>query len=219
MKKNLSLKRNLRIGIVILGLSGLSTLSFNCAPGLFKSADHSEESSSVGGQGSTPSFDKPKAPWVLMTSEQVFQTMLNVTGQPVPTAAQRTEFDARTGALAGTDNLTNLNAPLALGATSLAGEVCNGLIVKESVANAVRKFFVGVNFGANPAANNAQAFANATSVMARSFYGRELKAEEASILSAFYTDFIAGATAVDNTKDLYLSACAAMLSSTDALTY
>lgn len=214
--KNFKMKQ---IAIIVAGMAGLSTLSFNCAPSLFESADYSylnNSSTSLDVFG-----DVKNSPTVLQNTGQVLETMASLTGQSMAISNnQRSEYDARTGALSQTDKLSDISAPLQLGATSLAGEFCNGLITQESAGGATRKFFNGVNFGANLGSNNAAAYNSSIDAMARGFWGRGLSAEEQQILGAYYNDFVANAgTANAQTKNLYLSTCAAMLASFDAMTY
>lgn len=205
--------------IILAGMAGLSTLSFNCAPSLFQSSDYSylnNSSTSVDVFG-----DVKNSPTVLQNTGQVFESMAALTGQSFNiSAAQRSEYDARTGALSQTDKLSDISAPLQLGATSLAGEFCNGVITRESAAGAVRKFFNGVNFGANLAGNSLASYSSSTQIMAQTFWGRSLTAEEQQILNAYYNDFVASAgTANAQTRNLYLATCSAMLASFDAMTY
>ncbi len=209
-----------RITALIVAMIGLGTLSFNCAPSLFENADY-DTAGSAGQSGQDLFQDQKTSPWVLQNTYQVFSSFANVTGQYLAiTANQLAEYDARTGALSQTDKITDINAPLQLGATSLAGEFCNGLIARESAAGATRKYFNGVNFGANLAANNATSFTAAIDAMAQGFWGRMLNADESSILNAFYADFVATAgTQAAQTRNLYLATCAAMLASFDTLTY
>jgi len=162
----------------------------------------------------------------LMISDQTFQSMLNVTGQAgAQTNTQVTEFNLRTSSLSDTDSLSMVNAPLMVAATSLAGEVCNGLVAKEkAMAAASRLFFNGVDFTKPVSQNNAQAYSDSASAMAQAFYGRALDPDEQAALSQYYVDFGKGltgtlATNANQTSVLYITLCAAMLSSFDALTF
>jgi len=222
MNKN-NFSKIARTTVVCVCLVGLSTLTFNCGGQKFQSAGVSE-SSSLGGV--TPGvYDKPVSPYALMTGEQQFQSMLNVTGQAMPTPAQVTEYSLRQGALADNDNLAVVSAPLMMGSTSLAGEVCNGLLVKEkALAAAARTFFAPVDFTKTIAANSAQAFSTSAESLAQALYGRSLKVEEQSILSAFYAEFTGQLTAAEaaqtaQTTALYLSLCSGMLATFDSMTY
>lgn len=209
-----------RTAALILVMLGLGTMHFNCAPSLFEAANHSGGSSNSG--ASVDLFaDQKTSPWVLQNTYQVFSSFAHLTGQYLQVSnAQLQEYDARTGALSQTDKISDINAPLQLAATSLAGEFCSGLIARESAGGATREYFNGVNFGANLANNNATSFANAIAAMAQGFWGRDIKSEEQAILNAYYSDFVATAgNANAQTRNLYLSTCAAMLASFDTLTY
>lgn len=162
------------------------------------------------------------APWSLMNSEQIFKSMIHVTGQDgMITATQSAEFLARKGLLPNSDALTGVSAPMQMASTSLAGEVCNGLLAKEEAANATRTFFMNVNFAATPANNNKVDFDASVNAMANSFWGRAPTSEESALFSDFYTTFTdaTGATQVDKTADLYLATCSAMLATVDTNTF
>lgn len=215
-----------RISLIVAAMAGLSTLTFNCAPSLFEKADSAgaASSSSTGGTESPiDPFNAPKtSPYVLMTARQTYQTFLSVTGQSgAATAAQLTEFDARANSMATNERLSNVNAPLQMAATSLAGEVCNGLLTREAAAAAAsRKFFAQVDF-TRPAAQNSQAaFEASVAVMASSFWNRQPSADEKLALMNFYTDFSASAgTAAAGTRNLYLAACTGMLAALDTYSF
>jgi hypothetical protein len=225
--KNLNFKKWMRIGALVGLMTGVVTLHFNCAPSMFQPTSFSQSSTGGGSLGCEPNcFEKPASPYTLMTSHQVFSTMLNVTGQTgAVSGTMRQEYDARTGSLADNDNLASVNAPLQMATTSLAGEVCNSLLTREQglAANA-RQFFSQVDFNRNLAGNTTAAYTLAIENMARSFWGRALTADETQVLNQFYnefsTEFSAGLSAADQvrlTRKLYLSACSAMLSSFDAM--
>lgn len=220
MKQFMQKIRWQRTLVVVGAMAGLASLSFNCAPTLMKSSDYSylNRNSSSG----LDLFDAPKdSPWVLQNTFQVYSTMANVTGAYLGNStAQRTEYDLRTGALAQGDKITDINAPLQMAASSMAGVFCSDLVTRESTVGAVRKFFEGVNFNANLAANSTASYASAIEVMAQSFYGRSLSQEEFNILTAYYNNFVATAgTANTQTRNLYVSTCAGMLASFDAITF
>ncbi|HMN67215.1 MAG TPA: hypothetical protein PKC28_01630 [Bdellovibrionales bacterium] len=211
-----------------LGMGALSTLTFNCAPRLFEPL-HPRGSSSLSSYrspcGLPDCFAKPESPYAMLTSFQAFSSMLNVTDQVGQVSASMlAEYDARKGALPDSDNMAAINAPMQMSGTSLAGEVCGALIAKETTAGAVRKFFTDVDFTRNIAGNPAAAYDKTIQTMARNFWGRSISSEEHSILSSYYADFAASYGAQGNaaeqvraTRKLYLSACAAMLSSFDAM--
>lgn len=207
-----------RIAQLSLGMLFIASFYNACAPTLFEAA----KGGISGAMNFFSVFDKPQSPIVLMTSEQTFQSMLNVTGQTnAATGTQRAEFDSRTGSLSATDNLANMNSPLLLASTSLAGEVCNGLIAKETpMANGSRAVFGSVNFSANIATNGLAAYNSAVQAMALKFWGRNINGEELTALQSYYNEFVTGITdSTAQNRALYLSTCAAMLSSFDSLVY
>lgn len=202
----------------------IATCYTNCSPSMFKPAGSgSGDFSSTGCEPNC--FSKPSSPYTMMTSLQVFSSMLNVTDQNgAISTSMRQEYDARTGSLADNDNLAVINAPLQMATTSMAGEVCNGLLGREgALAAADRKFFNQVDFTRNMAGNSPAAYAAAVDSMAIAFWGRGVNDEERQAMNEFYSDYASsyGATGsaqdqVRVTRKLYLSACSAMLSSFDA---
>lgn len=206
------------IAIVAFGMFGLSTLSFNCAPSLFQA----KEFSSVTSNSMSPItvFNEPKSPYVLMTSKQVYESMLNLTGQVNrKTSGQQTEFVGRAQSLADSSNLASVNAPMQLSTTSLAGEVCRRVINDEKSGAVPRNLFNGVDFNAGPT-GQAAGYTAAVSKMAQTFWGRNLSAVEGSHLTTFFQEFTNGvANTAAETDKLYLATCAAMLASFDAMTF
>jgi hypothetical protein len=209
------------VAIIGFGMFGLSTLSFNCAPGLFQSANFS--STSVGSNGVVNlanKFAEPISPYVLMTSKQVYESMLNLTGQVNrKTASQQTEFASRSQAMADTSNIASVNAPLQLGTTSVAGEICRKVINDEKNGVVPRKLFAGVDFTTGPS-SQAAGYSAAVRKMALTYWGREPDQAESEYITKFYQDFTSGvASTAAETDKLYLATCAAMLASFDSMTY
>ncbi len=198
-----------------------------CAPSMFEAANPhstgSTDGSSTLGGGGAQNFDKPNAPWALMNANQVFNSMLNVSGQTgAVTTNQSAEFMTRKGILSNNDNLNNQSAPLQLATTSLAGTVCDGLLTKEAAAGAVRKYFVNVNFAQAQALNGTRpsVFDDSIRSMANGFWGRNPTAAEGQIFADYYQSFVSSSVAAErDTRDLYLSVCSAMLASVDANTF
>lgn len=208
------------ISVIIVGMFGLSTLSFNCAPSLFQAASYNLSSTGLG----IFSLDNIQSKYSLLSAEQSYQTMLNVTGQNLTgTAAQQTEYNQRFNSLGATNNLANLTGSLMLGSTSVAGEVCNGLVAKEkALAADARRFFRGINFTVRPSDNNLAAFLSAVDVLAVSAWGRNINAEEQVLFSQYFEEFKANLKTTNNaqqTDNLCITACSAVLSSFDALVY
>ncbi len=219
----LNLKKSIRVVAVSGFMLSLATLMFNCGGKQFRSAGNDETSSA---SVTTPgAFDKPSSPYAQMTAEQQFNSMLNVTGQAAPSGTMKAEYILRQGSLADNDNLAGVTAPLLMASTSLAGEVCNGLLSKEkAMAAASRTFFQQVDFNQTIAANSAAGYSASAEALAQALYGRSLSAEEQAILVGFYTEFNADLTAAQaaqpaQTGALYLSLCSGMLASYDSMTY
>lgn len=209
-----------RIAIAVAGLCGLSTLSFNCAPSLFQSATFS----SSGSTSLFSTFSKVDTPVSLMTGEQIYQSMLNVTGQTqAATATQEEEYKSRINAFSQIDNLANMSSPMMLAASSLAGEVCSGLVAKEKALGAsARRFFQAIDFSKKPSDNNLDGFLSSMDVFAVSAWGRHMNPDEQRIFSEYFEEYKANLTATNNaaqTDNLCISACSAVLSSFDALVY
>jgi hypothetical protein len=218
-KMNMSRKWK-SISIVVAGLCGLSTLSFNCAPSLFQSATYS----SSGSMSLFSTFSKVNTPVSLMSGEQIYQSMLNVTGQTQgATTTQADEYQSRINAFPTADSLSNMSSPMMLAASSLAGEVCNGLVAKEKALGASsRRFFQAIDFTKKPADNTLAGFLSAADVLAVSAWGRHMSTDEQKIFSDYFEEYKANLTTTNNaaqTDNLCISACAAVLSSFDALVY
>ena len=211
-------RRKLTSLIVIAGGMALtSTLMFNCAPSLFQanSGGSLNLASSL-----PPEVDASRSPIALMSVNELFHSMANVTAQTnqVPDD-MRAEFGTRAGALADNPFVTSVNPPLQLAATALAGEACNGVIAREAASAAdARRFFRGINFAAGPAEQSAEAIQDAVIAMAQAFWGRGPTADEVAQLRQFAADLPEGASAAQ-TRAVVLGTCTAMLASFDAITY
>jgi hypothetical protein len=169
--------------------------------------------------------EKLGLPYALLSAEQTLSSMMKVTNTTMASPATLNEYTSRYGALAAGNDLSMANAPLMLGATSLAGEVCNNLLAQEKALPAAdRNFFGAVNFAAGLNSFNDNAYAMVVRGMARSFWGRSENTEEAALLSNFKNEFIMAVPAANigdaaATSNLMLGTCAAMLSSVEAITY
>lgn len=208
-----------RISMVLAGMIGLSTLSFNCAPSLFQSASYSSGSR----LGTFSTFGKVNTPVSLLTGEQIFQSMANVTGQSLAiTNNQRNEYNSRFNSFSATDSMGNFNSPMLLAATSLAGEMCNGLVAKEkALAATARRYFQNINFNATPAVNTLDAYLSSIEVLAVSAWGRSLTSEERTAFTEYFAEFKSNIAQMNNqaTDNLAITSCAVVLSSFDALIY
>lgn len=218
------------LGILTAIFGGLSLYSFNCAPPSFQIADQGSLILSSTGNtitGTGPSLDtKVVAPQALLTSEQIYESMMNLTGQKqTVTNTQLQEFDRRSGSFGVSPSLEKVNAPMMIALTSFSGEVCNGLVTKEQGMTAdQRTYFKTVNFNGAVSALNDADYQSSVSAMINSFIGRAPTAEETALFSTYKTEFVAAIPAANitqpaQTRALVLSVCAAVLSSFDIYTY
>jgi hypothetical protein len=201
-----------KISLIAFGMGVLGTLSFNCSPALFES----KKGGSSGSLELLSVFEETNAPITLLTAEQTYQSMLNVTGQTA-TPVARAEYTSRFGAMSSTQSLTNVNSPLLLASTSLAGDVCNSAITAEMSTANPRRLFGSINFAAAP---DLVAFQGSAAAMAEAFWGRRINGEELAQINLFYEEMTTGVTAnAALTRALALGACSAMLSSFDSLVH
>ncbi len=219
------------VSILTLVFGGLSFYSFNCAPPSFQVADQNSlvlsSTDGVIAEDFGPLLDeKVTAPQALLTSEQVYESMMNLTGQKATvTNAQLGEFDRRSGAFGVSPELNKVNAPMMIALTSFSGEVCNGLVQREqNLAAAQRQYFQNVNFGMAIAQLNDTNYQDVVSKLTNSFMGRAPSSEEVTLFSTYRTEFIAAIPAANvaqtaQTRALVLSTCAAVLSGFDLYTY
>lgn len=223
--KNLSTLKNISLITAIFG--GLSLYSFNCAPPAFKLANDDSLTLSSTGINSGLSLDvKIEAPQSLLTSEQVYESNMNLTGQKeTVTNAQLQEFTRRSGSFSVSSDLSKINAPMLIALTSFNGEVCNGLVQKEqALAADQRQFFQNVNFGGAIGLLSSADYLAVVSRLSNSFIGRAPSSEEVNLFGQFRTDFIATIPAANvnqtaQTRALILSTCTALMSSFDVYTY
>lgn len=185
----------------------------------------SEDLSSMHAEETVVDSEKLGLPYALLSAEQTLASMVKVANVTAPSASVLNEYNNRYGALAAGNDLSMANAPLILGATSLAGEVCANLVNQErALAADARSFFGPVNFMTGATSVNDAAFATAVRGMARSFWGRSENTEESAMLNTFKNEFIEGLPAASRTQaastsNLLIGTCAAMLSSVEAITY
>lgn len=231
---NLENKKILKNVSIVAGLFGvLSFYGFNCAPASFNVANQSGVAI-LSSNGIIPVDDvgtgtldqKTDLPYALLTSEQIFNSFINLTDQPNFSNNIMNEFNLRSGTLSVTSDLKFMNAPMLLAITSLAGEVCNGLVAREqAIADTTqRRFFSNVNFGQAIANFDQQSYSSTVSRLASSFWGRSPSSEELQMFSEFRNDFIAAVPAAQinqaaQTRALALSTCTAMLATFDVYTY
>lgn len=198
----------------------LLVVGMNCSPNSMKgnsSLNASRESDLLAKQADLP--------LALQNGEQTLTSMLNVAGITQATAGINNEFAIRSTSLSEKSYLTVMNGPLFLSSTSLAGEVCNALIARERpLAQGQRTFFQLTNFAAGPASITDAEYNQTIANLGLSAWGRALSETEKTLFVDFKNDFILSLTAAARTQaaqtnNLYISTCAAVLSSFEFLTF
>jgi hypothetical protein len=215
----INFKNLLRIGVLLGLLSVYFVMGFNCS---------ASKMHSLLGNGSMESNSASKSenlPYALLNAEQALSSMLNVTEQPQASTGVRNEFNIRNSAFSVNSYLSSMNAPMLLSATSLAGEVCNSLVARERALTATERIFFGaVNFATGPSQIAAADYERTVRVLTNKVWGRAPTSAEVDLFTEFYADFLLDLPAAERTQNaktsaLYISVCAAALSSFDALTY
>lgn len=215
----LNIKNLLRLAIFGAVLLVFFVTGFNCS---------ASKMHSLLGNGTLESNSTSKAenlPYALLNGEQALSSMLNVTEQTQVSNGVRNEYNVRNSAFSVNSYLSSMNAPMLLSATSLAGEVCNSLVARErGLAVDQRLFFNSVNFTVGPSQIQSADYENTVSVFANKVWGRNPSSAERDLFNDYYSDFLLNLSAAEKTQNaktaaLYMSVCAAVLSSFDALTY
>lgn len=191
------------------GLDGYVNLSSNAPP---------KEGSAVDSQALG-------LPYALLSAEQILFTMTEVTNTTALSGRMMEEYNNRYGSFPSGNDVSMANGPMLLGATSLAGEVCNNVVTNEkNQVVAQRAFFGSIDFTKGISSVDDSSFSTAVRGMARSFWGRNETSEELNMAMGFKTEFLGNIAAgsrndPNTTSGLMMSTCAAMLSSVDTMTY
>ena len=168
---------------------------------------------------------KSSNPVALLSYEQVFKSMVSVTGVPANNGAINQEFDRRSSLFASSYDLKNVNPPMLMGIANLASVFCNQTLNTEvGAASTARKFFTDVDFNRNVASFTDPILVSSAEKMALSFWGRNLSADEISLLKNSKAEFLADYTATElnataSSRNLALYTCTAMLASNDSYTF
>jgi hypothetical protein len=199
----------------------LPIFGFNCSQSGFMAKKEQTSMSSIS------SYDSINIPGMaLQNFEQVFQSMLNLTGQVgAVTNAQMNSYNTVQGSLPEGSDLSLISAPVLLSASSLAGEMCNGLLTRETaLAQASRSYFPQVDFTKAVDQLSEDGYLAAMNGLSHNFISRDLSADELTLFRSFRSEFVSGLPAADKTRaqqtrNLMLSSCAALLSSFEVLSY
>ncbi len=225
--KNFKVSRSMMVWSVLAPLT--MVLGFNCGKSGFREI---EGFSNVG-------ESEISLPFGLMNSEQLFKSMVQVTGIEAPEVEQQaagpagTEsigvrldneivnvYNARKGSLPSQTDVENMNSPMMVAVTNLALSMCHKLVVTE--ASSSPRFFEGWGFAAGSPAVGADQVRVASAMMARSFWSRDITDEEQGhIQSIILGEYQSGLPSDGGERNLTTAVglCASMLSSFDAVVY
>lgn len=210
--------------LLVIPFMGAALFGFNNCARYGQLNESSSDSASLGSE--SVDSEQLGLPYALLSAEQTLSSMMKVTNVTTASTALKNEYNGRYGALAAGNDLGMANAPLMLGSTSLAGEVCNSLITQEKAIMdaSARNFFGSIDFANGVSSVGDADFKASVRGMARSFWGRNETTEELTLIQQYKTDFITALAEADRTKaastsNLIVASCAAMLSSVDAISY
>lgn len=152
-------------------------------------------------------------------ANQILSNMVSCTGIGVESVQARQEWENRKGTLSEDGFATNLTAPMLMGVTAIAGEVCNDLIgLEEEMSADQRNVFNSFDFSSGPNALTESDIQDAMLRMSLSCWQRNLDAEEINIVVDETSQSIVG---VDNTgaetRNAALVLCTGILSALSAI--
>ncbi|MBX7232260.1 MAG: hypothetical protein K1X29_09270 [Bdellovibrionales bacterium] len=203
--------------ITIMSLSFIQGI--NCSQTGFNSMDFSSHNEIVPGQNINPDL-----PFALLNFDQAFQSMLNLTDQTQNIkTSQLNEFLLRESSLSAGNNLNMFNGPWLIATTSLAGEVCNGIIPVANSTNSNRIFSL-VNFNGGLSELSDSSYYGTLDRMALAFWSRTSSNSEKVLFKDFRNEFVSNLSSTQmtqaaQTRNLFLATCSAFLSSFDSMTY
>ena len=146
------------------------------------------------------------------TSEEIFNSMISVTGIGQPSATTTSRYNTWHGLFSESGDADSVNAPMWLGVLNLSGEVCNDLITKEKALTASsRRIFNLVDFTKGPIALTGSIEDDVIRRLARSAWARNETPDEATAIKTALGIF--SGTATTDTSRAMLMTCSAMLAS------
>lgn len=196
-----------------------------------------QESSSGGPSGShsdgtVPEVAGPSMGVAFLSSEQILKSMVSATGVEglgeLTTAADDaidTTYRERTGSLPSLQNLNQATGPTLIAVTNLASQVCAKAVDRDRATSDAngdqRLFFREMRFNSGLGAQTSDAVTKAFERLARNSWRRTVASEDLDNITTFAQEFSVGANTTDTqqTRNLAISICTAVVSSIDGLTY
>jgi hypothetical protein len=218
------------VAIIISLTCSIVFLGFGCGMGFDSSSWIGElGNKSNSSTGILPQLGEEPLPDILANSktvsvvnfDTVLESMIAQTGQ-MPSAQTLTRFRNLIGLFSETGAVTTVNSSALLATATIAGEICNDLMMTEYAAgtpSANRRFFTMVSTDGNGRASTvltANVQADVVRRMARSFWQRNEDAEELAMINAGVAEIIAAEPNI-TVRKAGLFMCSAMLSSVSAI--
>lgn len=207
-------------------------MGFNCGRSGFQTTE--ELSSGMG-------FESPNIPVGLLNSEQIYKSMLQMTGVSAPQSEDAASsgpaadpgdrlraidreilavFANRQGSLPSQVDVRNTTSPMMIAVTDLSLSVCSKLVHTEQMGSP--RFFENWSFAPGASAVGPAQISSSAQAMARSYWGRDLSDEETQILQEVLLGEFQNGLPSDigeRNRQVAVGLCAAQLSSFEALVY
>lgn len=207
MYRGLAMKKNLtqwKIGLS-LALSGVLMIGFGHACSQFK-ADGSGTIFATGEEDRIVLNEKTVS---TVYAKQALDNMLSCLGVEYPTGESQVVYENIKQSISERGNAKELTAPMLMGLTSLAGQICTELVQKEKSSP---RIFVGYDFSGNNVSDSS--IEDSVTRLARSCWQRnETNEERSAILDGINMSF----GNEDPVENIAIFACTAVVASFDSL--
>lgn len=202
-------------------LVAVAALSFqNCSQSPFGKLGFEVQDSNDNSESFDSVADKPTVPYALLSGEQMFKSMISVTGVS-PTTQINDEYSGVAGVFATSNDIRQTTSAMMIGAANLASRFCSESAIQTSVKD---NLFPGIDFGKSSMEITDQAFQDSVQRMGQAFWGRMPSSDEMAIIYDAKSEFLSEYSdserqAVDSSSKLMLFTCTAMLVSFDAISF
>lgn len=203
-----------RIGTIVFS-GAVIIVGFGQGCGKFTAKSDSEE---INGQdlASTNSDDPTIMPNTetlgLVYGKQIFDQYNTCIGSGIPTDRTIAMYSSKQGTVSETGQITTLTAPMLMAAASIAGEVCEDLILQEKMG---QRIFVGFDFNSSNLPNDGL-LEDAVRRISRSCWSRDEDPEEADlIINNLKAAFTSSSTNASHDAALFM--CTSMLGALDGI--
>ncbi len=203
---------------VIIVCSATMTLFMNCQGSIdgFSSGSDSNGLTTIQSKIENQNY-------TIQSSDQLVRSMASVTGVDYASTIIN-EYNARKALMTNDYSLESVTAPMLVSIANLGSQFCNELIRKEvALTTANRIFFNQIDFTKAVSTVTDAQFNQTLDILGQNFWGRNLTAEEKSILNQGKLEFInaiptGSSTSAAQTQYLILSTCTGMLAALEFIT-